>query len=335
MASMQKQWFKGKTRTARAERSVAISDLDPRLVRRAIVVGVTGLVVLIVLTVGLILWGPGSRDQLFFKLLLLVMGAAFAGIGGFAATIVAPAVGSTADLMAATPTTTATNVLSGGATGVVELKGTAADGGDHQAEPALVAPLSNTPCLHFGVSVVQVTEERDRGSDGSATFHERRTTVATEASDRPFWLQDATGRVRISPAGADVTGRVTVERQEEPRANDRVEGLLAGEFQVRGVRIDLPWRSGDGERVLGYEITEQVIAPGDPLYALGPIGTHDGAPAVMATSTGERFVVRVGTEEEAIASVRSDERLFRLVGALFAGIGVVLIVVGLALAVAL
>jgi hypothetical protein len=335
MVSTQKQWFKGKSWSTGGDASVAIADLDPRRVRRAIVAGVAALATLILVTAALILWGPGSDDQLFPKIFLLGFGAVFAAIGAFSIFVIAPATTGKAQAMATTPTSNVATVLAGTATGTVELKGTA--DGDNGADPAslLTAPLSGTSCLYYGVGVVQVTEVRSRSSDNTWTTHQQRSLVAAEASDRPFWLTDSTGRIAVAPMGADVVGRVTAERQEEPRPGDRADDLLAGQFQVKGVTVSLPWRSDDGERVLGYEIIEQVIAPGDPLYVLGPTGTHDGTLVVVATRAGETFVIRVGTEEEAIADARSQERLIRLVGAAFGAIGVILLAVGLGLVIAL
>jgi hypothetical protein len=334
MISKEKQWFKGKRWSADTGGSVALADLDPTRVRRAILVGGAVLVALIVLTAVLILWGPGSHDQLFFKILVLLMGAAFAAIGGFCVWVVAPVAGTRARLMATTPTATAAAVLAGSATGTVELIGTTA--GDPGADPAssLVAPLSDTPCLYYGVSVVQVAEDRSDTDDNPMTSNTQRTTVASEASDRPFWLADSTGRVRLVPAGADIAGRVTAQRQEDPRPEDRTGDLLAGELQVKGVTVSLPWRTDGGDRVLGYEITEQIIAAGDPLYVLGPVGTHDGTPAIATTGAKETFVIQVGTEAEATAAARSQERMFRLIGALFAAIGVVFVAVGVGLVIA-
>lgn len=329
MVSAEKRWFKGKSWSAESGGSIAIADLDPVRVRRAVVAGVAALIVLAAITVALIRWGPGSHEQLVLNLIFVVLGALFAGIGGFCLAAVAPMAGDRARLIATTPTATAAAVLAGEATGTVELIGTAA-ADTEDPSPLLAAPLSGTRCLYFGVTVVQVTEERSQRADSSWSTSQRRITVASESSDRPFWLADATGRVRLVPVGAEVVGRITAERQEDPRAADRADDLLAGELRIKGVRVDLPWRTG-GDRVLGYEITEQAIAPGDPLYVIGPVGRYDFAAAIAATGEPGTFLIRVGTEEDAIAAARSQERLFRLVGTLFAAIGGIFVVVGLVL----
>lgn len=141
--------------------------------------------------------------------------------------------------------------------GLVELAGFARAAG----EP-LSAPLSGRPCLWWRYRIERYRSGR-RGNSW--------VTVEKGASGAPLKLDDGSGRCLILPDGGEVRSH-RVKRwtgyQRRPPAGDQDSGrsLLGGML---------------GQR---YRYTEEVIADGDPLYALGHFETDDGGRLTDASS---------------------------------------------------
>lgn len=137
--------------------------------------------------------------------------------------------------------------------GHVELIGTAVP-----LEGPAIAPLTGSPCCWYRYSV-----EKKQGKNY------RRVEGAT--SERPFVLEDETGRCVINPQGAEVipTDRSIwfgASREPDNRAPRRPRyGSFADLFRIHRYGL-LP---------ATYRYTEERIYPDDPLYALGLFKTLD------------------------------------------------------------
>lgn len=134
---------------------------------------------------------------------------------------------------------TPTSRIRSAAQGLVELNGRCEAGG----HPLLVSRLGRVPCLWYSFTVEQYRRSGKRS-------HWR--VVERGGSERPFMLRDDTGHCWIEPAGAEV----------HPRQRRLWEG------QHR-------WPEGGAGTWLGralgqrYRYTEQWLAEGEQLYALG------------------------------------------------------------------
>jgi len=328
-----KTWFKGRSLSTSTSREVDLRSVDWGKVGPWSPLGLALLVVVLGVTAGVTLafGSAGARDKLAISLILIGMGeiALYQGVGIL---WFGPRVAARKEaLVTATPTSNAADVASGKATGLVELKGkAAAPGRDAANGGTMTSPVAGVPCVYFRVEVVRVEEDRTNTGDGMQRTINRRTVLDQEWGD-PFWLEDASGRARVDPTGAEVRGRVVAQRQEGPQRDDQLRDAMQGEFRARGFDITLPWKSGWSGPTLGYETTEQAIQPGDALYVLGAVAQRDGTPVVASASASDRCLIAVGTEEEVITQARADARTAILGGALFAGIGLVVAIVGIVL----
>ena len=113
----------------------------------------------------------------------------------------------------------------------------------------LRAPLSGSFCAWYRFRV-----ERRKGEGGNSGWEVERQG----ASDAQFWLDDGSGRCIVDPEGAEVRAR-----------NKRTWVGAAPQFVPESPGAVL-W-SGDAE----HRYTEELILPGDKLYALGQFESLD------------------------------------------------------------
>lgn len=163
-----------------------------------------------------------------------------------------------------TITGTPTSWLRSAAQGYTELIGR----GVHMDGPVLCSPLSGRECLWYRIRTEDRGESVDAtGADGFdwvSLLHvfsksTVRCAVNTHESDDLFYLDDDTGRCVIDPEGAQITPSLSRSWYGNTPVPDRGPALI-------GSRI--------GKR---YRYTEELLLPGDILYAIGHLQTVGGA----------------------------------------------------------
>lgn len=178
--------------------------------------------------------------------------------------------------------------------GLVEIKGRIAP----SEEGIVQAPFSG----RHGVWVRILVEERR--SSGRNTYW---ATVLNESDARTFLVDDGSGQVaRVHPAGANVI----LERTNVASSgtfNDappHLQGFLAS----RGISTTGLFGFNKAMR---YQ--EELLSPGDPLYALGPSRRVPGPPAPdgyrMGPSTQLMMYAERGAEGELLLTNKSEEQL--------------------------
>ena len=208
--------------------------------------------------------------------------------------------------------------------GPVEVKGRIAP-----SEQGLVqAPFSGRHAVWIRITVQEL-----RSSGRSSHWH----TVLTEADGRPFMVDDGSGQMaRVLPAGANVI----LEKQNIASSgtfNDAPPHLEAF-LQARGLK-STSWLGFN--KSMRYE--EEVLAPGDVLYALGPSRREAGPPVHdgYRMVPGSQLVMFHGMGDELILTNKTEEQLTSklltgfVVGLVVTGIGVLLGLGGIASAVAM
>lgn len=189
----------------------------------------------------------------------------------------------------------------------------------------LKAPFSGRSCVLFSAKV------EERHFDGQYNQWSR---LASVRRSRAFFLDDGSGeRARIRPKGATVL----VEAQIAATSHEHSEKPELLEFlHRRGIKI---------KTLLGVpkelRYTEELLAPGDLLYALGPSKRRPrsrkatgGEPPKAAT----RLVLEAGGDADAelVLTNMSEETLAKsllipsMLGALLLVIGVAALAIGLA-----
>ncbi|MDB4943020.1 MAG: hypothetical protein JWP97_2554 [Labilithrix sp.] len=175
----------------------------------------------------------------------------------------------------------------------------------------------------------RVTVQELRSTGKSSYWH----TLHTEADGRPFMIDDGSGQLaRIMPAGANVVlERVNVASSGTFNdAQPHLEAFLA----MRGLK-STSWL-GFNKR-MRYE--EELLAPGDPVYALGPSRRDPGPPVNdgyrMVPGTQLVMFTGLGAEHELILTNKTEEQLTSkllwgfVTGLVVTGISVLLGVAGL------
>lgn len=140
--------------------------------------------------------------------------------------------------------------------------------GTIECDQPLQAPYSETLCVAFDYSVNEENERRVR-RPGSQRTHEVEFG-GRDAYDRRaprFFVRDATGLVKVDPAGAQIEMVETVARYE------KYSGLGGSEREV--------WRE------------ERALPLGNRVYVLGYLTTDQGAPVISRhpTEKGRPFII--------------------------------------------
>lgn len=156
----------------------------------------------------------------------------------------------------------ATSKVRSAAMGTVELAGIAVP-----VDP-LIDPLYKKPCVFYRIKV-----EEERGSGKN-----RRWVVVhtADSSNRPFWLQDDTGRALILPAGADTHFKTDLCAKT---------GLFGSDPDATRYITEVA-----GSSLSTRRLTAEIIREGDPFYALGYACPIE-APMGRAERASRRFTV--------------------------------------------
>jgi hypothetical protein len=161
----------------------------------------------------------------------------------------------------------------------------------------------------------RVTVQELRSSGRNSYWH----TLLTEMDGRVFFVEDGSGQMaRVMPAGANVIlDKVNVAASGTFNdAQPHLEAFLAS----RGLK-STSWLGFN--KSMRYE--EELIAPGDPVYALGPSRREAGPPV----NDGYRMVpgsqlvmfVGAGPENELILTNKTENQLTsKLLGGFIAGL---------------
>ncbi len=144
-----------------------------------------------------------------------------------------------------TITDTPTAKIQSAPQGYVELSGLVVEGDGSVPIPA---PLTDRPCVWYRYRIEK--------KQGSGRRSNEWTTVEKGTFDRPFLLDDGTGRCLVDPGGAQLKLHRT-DRWLGPNRNPRHH------------QVHFAWLGGD-ER---FRFTEERIQVGDPIYLLGRFHT--------------------------------------------------------------
>ncbi len=208
----------------------------------------------------------------------------------------------------ATPTTP---IAHAPGNGVVEIKGRI-----HPSEQGLVqTPFSGRHAVWCRVTVQEL-----RSSGRSRYWH----TILSEVDGRPFMVEDGSGQLaRVMPHGANVL----LDKQNVASSgtfNDAASHLEAF-LQSRGLK-STSWLGLN--KSMRYE--EEVLAPGEPLYALGPSRREPGPPVHdgYRMVPGSQLVMAhgMGPDGELLLTNKTEEQL---TSKLLTGFVIGLVLVGL------
>lgn len=165
----------------------------------------------------------------------------------------------------------------------------------------IVSELAGVECVFYSMTVTREYEEAYYERDQQGRTHRRIRTgydpVASNQRSTPFYVQDATGRIRIRPDGAEFVGEEVHSRFESAEQHG------GGFLQIGRMRIELPRSySGGDRRTIGYHFEEEAVPVGSEVYVLGEATDREG----------ELCIVRpMDKDKKLIVSTRSEEELAR------------------------
>ena len=199
--------------------------------------------------------------------------------------------------------------------GLVEIKGRI-----QPSEQGLV----QTPFSGRHAVWCRITVQEMRSSGRNRYWH----TILTEVDARPFMVEDGSGQLaRVLPHGANVI----LDKQNVASSgtfNDAAPHLEAF-LQSRGLK-STSWIGFN--KAMRYE--EEVLGPGDPLYALGPSRREAGPPVHdgYRMVPGSQLVMfhAMGPDGELILTNKTEEQLTSklltgfVIGCVLGGLGLLM-----------
>jgi hypothetical protein len=195
-----------------------------------------------------------------------------------------------------------------------EIKGVAEPGPAGQ----LTGPMSGHVCVWFHTKTEERWREYHRDSNGRSRTSTHRRTLQENGSPPSFHVRDQTGVALLDFRGTSVDSPMRSFRRAVPAS--RRDGFA-------GLAIEFLSNKRDHEIIY----TEVIVAPGQPIYALGKGLPHPetGAP-VMAKPDEGPFIVSTRSEEQLSKGAVTRMRIGYIGGGvLFAGGAVALVVTSL------
>lgn len=213
----------------------------------------------------------------------------------------------------------------GGFCQVAEVKGVV------KADPPLLSEMGKQPCAYYSCNVTRRYEETYWETDSSSRQRVQKTrsgeeTVSSNSQGVPFFVEDATGRVKVNPEGITPDTLKSVDRFEpgEPAAG--------GEIRFGGFSLSLsgPGLSSAGRRTLGYHFEERILPLDRPVYVLGEARDATGEVVIQKPGEkGRKFIISLKSEEELVRSAEKAAKGFNWAAIIVAGLGLVLIMAGI------
>ena len=213
----------------------------------------------------------------------------------------------------------------GGFSQIAEVKGVI------KADSPLTSEIAKQPCVYYNMSVTREYEETYWEADSQTNQRVQRTrrsseTISSNSQRTGFWVEDATGRLKVNPEGANPDSVSVVDRFEPAEAAQAGAAISFGDFHFSLSGLG----NGSGTRTLGYRFKESILPLDRRVYVLGEaVDVGDGLVIQKPRQSGRKFIISLKSEEELIRSTGSTIQ-WLLYGAAGCGVvGVALVVVGL------
>lgn len=183
----------------------------------------------------------------------------------------------------------------------------------------LTSELAQVPCVHYSMTVTHEYEEDYWETDDNGNREQKTRkgsdTVASNSRSVNFYVEDATGRVKVDPDGASLDTEKALSKFETSGGANLRMGSFS--FQARAL-------SGN-RRSLGYRYEEQIVPVGRDVYVLGEASDRDGELSVLKPGKG-KFIISLKSEEELVQGTQSAI-LWTKIGAIASAVlGLVLLV---------
>jgi hypothetical protein len=202
-------------------------------------------------------------------------------------------------LMRATETTRAADVAKLPAGSLVEVKGRL------RCAAPVTGELSNSPCAHFVSTVERDYEFFEYDSHRKTACRKRKTEIIKSTTlFTPFEIEDASGRVRVSPEQASIEGIEAVAREDVRRHMAEGESVMQTALGT----------INNTNRTLCFRYKETHLPVDVDVYVLGVVGEDRSICAPPDGAKGQRFLISVNSEEARAAELGSKSRVMLSIG---------------------
>ncbi|NJK72574.1 MAG: hypothetical protein HC926_04610 [Synechococcaceae cyanobacterium SM2_3_60] len=202
--------------------------------------------------------------------------------------------------------------------GVGRLRHLTAVRGAIRCESPLQSELAEVPCVYYSFQVERETEETYYTTDAKGKKEKRTgatfTTVNQNQRRVPFWIEDASGQIKVLPDSAEMISE-TVLSNYEP-AGSRTQ------FQIGKVKLN--WQQGG---VLGYRLREEAIPLDRELFVLGEVVDQDGELVVQKPSK-ERMIISLKPKDNLVQDAGNSAKGLKIGSAVVGVVAIVVIIIG-------
>jgi hypothetical protein len=198
--------------------------------------------------------------------------------------------------------------------------------GKSVCENPITSELAQKDCVYYSMRITREYEEDywDTDAEGRRTRKTRKgsDTVASNVRSTSFYIEDATGKIKVNPDGClAVTEKVMSKFEPGERRTGRMK---IGRFS-----IDFGGLSpvSGGRRTIGYRYEEEIIPLGRDLYVLGEATDKSGeVQLAKPDDKKKKFIVSVKSEEMLVKSAKSASKGLMIGATVSAVAGTVIIV---------
>ncbi|MBD0335235.1 MAG: E3 ubiquitin ligase [Cyanobacteria bacterium Co-bin13] len=198
--------------------------------------------------------------------------------------------------------------------------------GEISVEAPLLSDLKQQPCVYYQFTVQREYEEtvRQKNADGEMETHTQRGSevLSSHSQSIPFYLHDASGKVRVEPEGADIE---TIEVVNDFQPGEPGGGLLSyGRFK-RTLSLGL---GTSDRRTLGYRYRETVLPVGRSVLVVGAAGDQRDRVAIAKPLTPtQHFIISLKPDEALTQAAERNSQWasWGMIGCLSGGLLITLI----------
>jgi hypothetical protein len=196
---------------------------------------------------------------------------------------------------------------------ITEVKGRA------MCDNPLTSELAKAKCVYYSMSVTREYEETywDTDANGNRVQRTRKgsDSVAHNTRSTPFYIQDATGKIKINPEGASFVTEKAYSRFEPGEVH-------GSSLRIGGLTINLGSITQSSQRrTIGYRYEEDIIPLNRDLYVLGEAADSSGELCVQKPAKKEnKFIISVKSEDELTRSAQGAVKVL-LILSMIAGVG--------------
>lgn len=186
--------------------------------------------------------------------------------------------------------------------------------GTIETDQPLRAELSKRDCVKYRTVVERNWEEDYQERDNRGYLVERTRQgsdiVSQQEQALPFYINDGSGTIRVSPDGADIDLEKVVERYEPVRNRN-----FGGDISIGGLNFNLFDGLSSQRRLLGYRYREWILPVGRRVFIHGEVSDSGGELTFQMPSDPEKeepYTISLKSKSELIRKTQQQIKLMKV-----------------------